>query len=60
MEVKNILNEHLGSNPLLVHFIFPDNKAKVRTVSSDLKVKPSDEVIDKIKSLLGEDSIYLE
>lgn len=60
IEVKNILNQHLGTNPILVHFIFPDNKAKVRTVSSNIKVKPSDEVIGKIKTLLGEDSIYLE
>ena len=43
-----------------LHFIFPDNKERVVTVSQDLRIQPSDEVIKEIQSLLGEDAIIFE
>jgi DNA polymerase-3 subunit alpha len=58
--VKKVLAEHQGTNPLLVHFIFPDNKNRVRTVESDMKIRPSDAVIHEVEALLGEESIYFE
>ncbi len=58
--VRKVLAGHQGTNPLLVHFIFPDSKNRVRTVKADMKVKPSDEVIREVEALLGEDSIYFE
>jgi DNA polymerase-3 subunit alpha len=58
--VKKVLAEHRGANPLLVHFIFPDSKNRVRTVEADMKVKPSDAVIREVEALLGEESIYFE
>jgi hypothetical protein len=45
---------------LLVHFIFPDSKNRVRTVEADMKVKPSNAVIREVEALLGEESIYFE
>lgn len=60
VSVRKVLAEHQGTNALLVHFIFPDSKARVRTVESDMKVRPSDDVIREIEELLGEDSIYFE
>jgi DNA polymerase-3 subunit alpha len=58
--VKKVLAGHQGTNPLLVHFIFPDSKNRVRTVEADMKVKPSDAVIREVEALLGEESIYFE
>ena len=58
--VRKVLAEHQGNNPLLVHFIFPDGKNRVRTVESDMKVRPSDAVIHEVEALLGEESIYFK
>jgi DNA polymerase III subunit alpha len=58
--VKKVLAGHQGTNPLLVHFIFPDEKNRVRIVESDMKVRPSDDVIREVEALLGEESIYFE
>jgi len=58
--VKEVLSKHPGSNQTLVHFIFPDGQAQVRTVETDLKVKPCDEIIEQIEDLLGENSINFE
>ena len=60
VSIKNVLSGHPGTNPLLVHFIFPDSKTGIRTVAADMKVRPSDEVIREVEDLLGENSIYFE
>ena len=58
--VKEILASHKGNNDTRLHFIFPDNKERVVTVADELRIKPSDEVLDQIESLLGEDAILFE
>ena len=58
--VKEILAANKGNNDTRLHFISPDNKERVVTVSDELRIQPSDEVIAQIQSLLGEDSILFE
>ena len=60
LAVKEILATNKGNNDTRLHFIFPDNKERVVTVSDDLRIQPSDEVIEQIQSLLGEDAILFE
>ena len=58
--VKEILAANKGNNDTRLHFISPDNEERVVTVSEDLRIQPSDEVIEQIQSLLGEDAILFE
>jgi len=58
--VKEILSSHKGSNDTRLHFIFPDEKERVVTVANELRINPSDEVIEQIQALLGEDAILFE
>ena len=58
--VKGILASHKGNNDTRLHFIFPDDKERVVTVSEELRIQPSDEVIQQIQALLGEDAILFE
>lgn len=58
--VKEILAANKGNNDTRLHFISPDNKERIVTVSEGLRVQPSDEVIEQIQSLLGEDAILFE
>ncbi|MEC9422790.1 MAG: DNA polymerase III subunit alpha, partial [Nitrospinota bacterium] len=58
--VKEILAANKGNNDTRLHFISPDNKERVVTVSEDLRIQPSDAVIEQIQSLLGEDAILFE
>ena len=58
--VKEILAANKGNNDTRLHFISPDNEERVVTVSDDLRIQPSDEVIEQIQSLLGEDAILFE
>lgn len=58
--VKKILASHKGTNDTRLHFIFPDDKERVVTVADDLRIQPSDEVIEQIRALLGEDAILFE
>lgn len=60
LTVKRILAPHKGTNELLLHFIFPDEKHKVRTIASSMKIQPSDGVIEQIESMLGEGAIRFE
>ena len=60
MAVKDILASHKGNNDTRLHFIFPDNKERVVTVAEGLRIQPSDDVINKIEALLGEDTILFE
>lgn len=58
--VRDILASHKGNNDTRLHFIFPDGKDRVVTVADELRIQPSDEVIDQIEALLGEDTILFE
>ena len=58
--VKGILASHKGNNDTRLHFIFPDDKERVVTVAEELRIQPSDEVIEQIQALLGEDAILFE
>ncbi|MCH2605428.1 MAG: DNA polymerase III subunit alpha, partial [Nitrospinales bacterium] len=58
--VKEILAANKGNNDTRLHFISPDNEERVVTVSDDLRIQPSDEVIEQIHSLLGEGAILFE
>ena len=58
--VKEILAANKGNNDTRLHFISPDNTERVVTVSDDLRIQPSDEVIAQIQSLLGDDAILFE
>ncbi|MED5353903.1 MAG: DNA polymerase III subunit alpha, partial [Nitrospinota bacterium] len=58
--VKEILAANKGNNDTRLHFISPDNKERVVSVSEDLRIQPSDAVIEQIQSLLGEDAILFE
>lgn len=60
LAVKQVLASHKGSNDLLLHFIFPDEKARTRTIASSMKIQPSDTIVDQIESMLGEGSIRFE
>ncbi len=58
--VKEILASHKGTNDTRLHFVFPNNKERVVTVAEELRIQPSDEVIQQIEALLGEDAILFE
>ena len=58
--VKEILAANKGNNDTRLHFISPDNEERVVTVSDDLRIQPSDEVIEQIHCLLGEGAILFE
>ena len=58
--VKEILAANKGNNDTRLYFISPDNEERVVTVSDDLRIQPSDEVIEQIHSLLGEGAILFE
>ncbi len=58
--VKGILASHKGTNDTRLHFIFPDNKERVVTVAEELRIQPSDDVIQQIEDLLGEEAILFE
>ena len=60
VEVKNIMAEHRGNNETYLHFDFPDNKEKILMVDPDLKIQPSDEIIEKIEGILGADTVRFE
>jgi len=60
MAVKEILASHKGNIDTRLHFIFPDNKERVVKVAEELRIKPSDELLGQIESLLGEDAILFE
>ncbi|GJL77888.1 MAG: DNA-directed DNA polymerase [Nitrospinaceae bacterium] len=60
MEIKNILAAHKGNNETLLHFIFPDNNIKTIRVEDSLRVQPSDEVVQNIEAVLGEEAIRFE
>ena len=55
-----ILIENKGNSELFLYFTFPDKKTSILSVSKDLKIEPSDEVIQEIEALLGDDSIRFE
>jgi len=58
--VKEILASHKGTNDTRLHFVFPDDKERVVTVAEELRIQPSDDVIEQIHALLGEDAILFE
>ena len=58
--VKEILAANQGNNDTRLHFISPDNTERVVTVSDDLRIQHSDEVIEQIHSLLCEGAILFE
>ncbi len=58
--VKDILAAHRGSNETFLHFLFPDSREKILRVDDHLRIQPSDEVIEEIETVLGEDSIRFE
>ena len=58
--MKGVLASHKGNNDTRLHFIFPDDKERVVTVAEELRIQPSDEVIQQIQALLGEDAILFE
>jgi len=60
LEIKNILAAHKGNNETLIHFIFPDDKTKTIRVEESLRIQPSDEVIQSIEAILGEEAIRFE
>jgi DNA polymerase-3 subunit alpha len=60
LQVKSILEPFKGNGKLFLHFIFPDQKNKVRSLETGMSIRPCDEVIDKIEALLGEGAIRLE
>ncbi|MFQ5450846.1 MAG: DNA polymerase III subunit alpha [Nitrospinaceae bacterium] len=60
LQVKNILAAHKGENETQLHFDFPNNQTKIISVDEGLRVQPSDEVIQAIQAVLGEDAILFE
>jgi DNA polymerase-3 subunit alpha len=58
--IKDIVSAHKGSNQLILHFLFPDGKKKTRTIESEMKVSPSDTVIEEVEAVLGEDCVRFE
>ena len=60
LEIKNVLAAHKGNNETLIHFVFPDNKTKTIRVEENLRIQPSDEVIQDIEAILGEKAIRFE
>ena len=60
LEIKNVLAAHKGNNETLIHFIFPDDKTKTIRVEESLRIQPSDEVIQGIEAILGEEAIRFE
>lgn len=59
-QIKGILAAHAGNNETFLHFNFPDNKTKVITVAPEYRIHPSDEVVEQIEAILGEDAIRFE
>ena len=60
LEIKNVIAAHKGNNETLIHFIFPDDKTKTIRVEESLRIQPSDEVIQGIEAILGEEAIRFE
>ncbi len=58
--VREILASHKGNNDTRLHFIFPDNKERVVAVAEELRVQPSNEVVQQIQDILGDDAILFE
>ena len=60
LKIKNILSAHTGNNETFIHFIFPDNETKTISVEDNLRIQPSDEVVQQIEAILGEEAILFE
>ncbi|MBI4389466.1 MAG: DNA polymerase III subunit alpha, partial [Nitrospinae bacterium] len=57
LAVKRILEPHKGANEMWLHLIFPDQTRKIKT---DMKIQPSDEVVNQVEAVLGQGSIHFE
>jgi len=60
LEIRDILADHKGDNETFIHFIFPDNKTKTISVERNLRIQPSDDVVQRIEAILGEEAIRFE
>jgi DNA polymerase-3 subunit alpha len=60
LAVKNVLAANKGGNEPLLYFIFPNGKSHVVSVAPELRVQPSDSMVQEIETLLGDNSIRFE
>ncbi|MBI5826521.1 MAG: DNA polymerase III subunit alpha [Deltaproteobacteria bacterium] len=50
---RKLLEEHPGASPVFLHLLYPDDGEIVIGVGEDLKADPSQETIEKIKTILN-------
>ena len=60
ISTKKILEKYKGGNETFVEFLFPSNRVRKLSVDENLKVKPCDEIVQEIETVLGKDSIRFE
>lgn len=60
LQIKNILSAHKGNNETFIHFIFPNSETRTISVENNLRIQPSDEVVQEIEAILGEEAILFE
>ncbi len=58
--IQTILRKHTGNVPVMFCFIYPDGKLVFLEAHEHFGVTPSQELVDELEAMLGEDTIYLK
>lgn len=58
-DIKAALKKYSGNCSVFCHFKYPDGADKVIALPDALKVSPSKEMVNSMRSLIGEDGVYL-
>ncbi len=58
--LHQVLAHHRGTNEVKIDFIFPDGENRTRTLLMDLKVQPSDQLIEEVEEVLGPGVVHFE
>ncbi|MDI6785787.1 MAG: DNA polymerase III subunit alpha [bacterium] len=60
LSLKKILSDNKGKVPVCLHIITTHHGEVVASVSSELNVTPSNQMIEKVEALFGENMIWVE
>jgi DNA polymerase-3 subunit alpha len=58
--LKEIILRHRGSCPVLMHLVIPDNSETVLRLPENLKIAPTDEMMEDIERLFGYNVVTFE
>jgi DNA polymerase-3 subunit alpha len=59
-QIRDILRQHKGACPVIICFIYPDGRLVFMETDDFFAVTPSADLIAKIESLIGEETVYLK